>query len=850
MTQVLKSPITKAHQELFPPQQDLLNQGYLDSRDNWLVCTPTGSGKTLMAEWAMHQAIGEGRRGVYIAPLKAIVEERLDDWQKRFPGWEIGLYTGEVSRSPKHRCPGDEQILLFTPEKLLAYLQSWKRHLPWLSQIGVLVIDEFHLIGDPHRGPGVESLVNRLTRVNPFVRVVGLSGTLENREEMAQWFGARIFFSDWRPIELERRFVRFKKVGEKRELLLSEILPVLEQGGKVLVFVNSRKRSESLTTWLLEQEIDAAFNHAGLSREARNAIQQRLRNGDIDVVVSTSSLEMGVNFPARKVIIFDSYGFDGERFGPIPVERYLQMAGRAGRPGFDERGEAVLFLPQWAGNEPDYEKARLNPTRSGLFRRNALLREILCEVAGRLSISETHLQTNFADRSLWRAQGGKDELADEIQLLLETGLLRAKEPERYFLSETALGRIASQMSVSPETVIFLGEFFHSFPRVTEFDIMLAACLCPETTPKLGFNFEEIDALAETVLDVSSEMLNVESDHVLGLSPYLTPRTLLSGLKCAAILHQYTQGKRLEDLAETYDAYPIDIEMLKRNVGWLLSVAQRVFSCHWAKQLEEEGLLSDEEEGETEPSPRPKCTHEVLCRNLIIMTDYGVPSSAIGLAQIDGVGPKRAQLLVSRGILSPAELLKVDPEELGDWLRLKGPAIDKIRESARKILAAEAEEDPFAIEVDGDSLGTPEPCLSALSESTWPPGIDPYRLRRALELTVDSLSEEVARVSGGSEPHRIDIIRDARGRSSYSCDCMDFAKGHSQCKHVLRTRLERRDDADLIPLLRLLARSDSRPLRYAMGDLWMKVGGLYDAFHGREVDYSGKRFLDRALAIQR
>jgi hypothetical protein len=94
---------------------------------------------------------------------------------------------------------------------------------------------------------------------------------------------------------------------------------------------------------------------------------------------------------------------------------------------------------------------------------------------------------------------------------------------------------------------------------------------------------------------------------------------------------------------------------------------------------------------------------------------------------------------------------------------------------------------------------------------------------------------------------VEILVDARGRVSYHCDCADFAKGHAQCKHVLRTRLEARDDEDLIPLLRRLAHSESRPLRYAVGDLWMKIGGLYDAFNGRTVDYSGKPFLLRALA---
>lgn len=838
-----------AGKKLFPPQQDLLDRGYPELPGNWLICAPTGSGKTLMGEWALLDSISRGKRAAYVAPLKAIVEERLNDWTERFSDIEVGLYTGEVSRSPKHRAPKKESLLLFTPEKLLAYLQNWKRHLPWLSQVGTLVIDEFHLIGDTYRGPSVESLVNRFTRVNPFIRIVGLSGTLENHEEIASWFKAKTFVSDWRPIELKRSMVRFKKVSQKPELLLSEVKPVLDAGGKVLVFVNSRKRSESLAAWLCDQDVDATFNHAGLPRETRNETQNRLREGKVDVVVSTSSLEMGVNFPARKVVIYDSYGFDGETFAPIPVARYLQMAGRAGRPGYDDSGEAVLFLPQWAGNDPDYELAKLSPTRSGLFRRGALLREILSEVAGRLSISENHLQTNFAERSLWRPQGGKQDLSEEVSTLLKAGLLRTKEPECYFLSETALGRIAAQMSVSPETVIFLGSFFHAFPYVTEFDLLLAACLCPEATPKLGFNFEEIDALSDTLLTVPSETLKALPQHLLDLSSSIKPRTLLSGLKCAVMLHQHTEGAKLADLAETYDTYPTDLEMLKRNVGWILSVAQRVFSCHWVKHLETEGLLPEAPADGEEKQPRPKCHHETLCRNLTIMVDYGIPCEAIALAQIEGIGPKRARLLIDHGVLSPRELLNTSSADLGAHLKLKPGTIEKIRESASSILAEEEAEDPFATEA-GSTVGSPISCPGENETITWPKDIDPYRLRRALELRVDHLSQEAARLSGGSEPHRVSIFEKSRSSTHYTCDCKDFETGHSQCKHILRTRLEIHDDENLIPLLRLLAKSDSRPLRYAVGELWMKVGGLYDAFQGREVDYSGKKFLTLALAPRR
>lgn len=835
--------------KLFPPQQALLDQGYLETPENWLICAPTGSGKTLIGEWALLQSIEQGQRAAYVAPLKAIVEERHEDWSQRFTDVSVGLYTGETSRSPKHRTPKDESLLLFTPEKLLSYLQNWKKNLPWLSQIRTLVIDEFHMIGDSYRGPSVESLVSRLTRVNPFLRIIGLSGTLYNHKEISQWLRARTFVSEWRPIELQRSIVKFKKVSQKQELLLEEVLPVLKEGGKVLVFVNSRKRSESLATWLCDMKIDASFNHAGLPREKRTDIQHRLRGGEIDVVVSTSSLEMGVNFPVRKVVIFDSYGFNGETFAPITVERYLQMAGRAGRPGYDDTGEAVLFLPQWAGKDPDYDSAQLSPTRSGLFRKGALLREILYEVSGRLAISENHLHTNFADRSLWRPQGGKKSLTEEVNTLLKSDLLRAKEPERYYLSETALGRIASQMSVSPETVIFLGDIFRAFSYVTEFDLLLIVCLCPETSPKLGFNFEEIDALTDTLLSVPSEILNAPPEHLLELSRTIKPRTLLSALKCAVILHQHTQGASISDLAITYDSYPVDLDMLKRNTSWVLSVAQRVFTCHWINRIKADGMMPEPTDEAEERPPRPKCLHETLCRNLSIMVEYGIPAKAIGLARVESIGPKRASLLLNKGLSGPLDIINTPPETLGGILRFKPASVEKIVNSAKQIVLDDSIEDPFAIDEKLD-IGSPTPCPTGIGNLSWPENIDPYRLRRALELKIDSKSLETVRISGGSEPHRIDISYNKKRKASYHCDCADFEKGTRQCKHILRTRLELRDDAEIIPLLRQLTQTEQRPLRYSVGELWMKEGGLYDAFHGREIDYSGKEFIARALAPNR
>lgn len=825
--------------DLFPPQADLLREGFLDSSAHWIICAPTGSGKTRMAEWALLEAIQQCQIGVYLAPLKAIVEERLEGWSAQYQDLRIGLFTGDRNAARKTGKPGDSDLLLLTPEKLASYLHNWKAHLPWLARIGALVVDELHLLGDSSRGSNLECMLTRFRRINPFARTIGLSGTLANAEEISDWLGAKLFVSEWRPIPVEHRIARFSKVAEKKDLLVSELNSTLAEGGRALVFTNSRKRSEALCKDLVNSGFRAAFTHAGLNPDTRQAAQQRLKNGEVDVLVTTSSLEMGVNFPARKVIIHDSYAFDGEKFGPLPVARYLQAAGRAGRAGLDTKGESVLFLPKWAGSDPDYASRCPEPIRSGLFEKRKRTFEVLVDVSGRLSISEEHLSVNFAKRSLWNRQGGGSHFQGLVEDLIALGLLRRDVKTEAYLSETALGRIACQMVVEPSTICLFVRFFEMLPAPAEFDLLLASCLASECTPKLGFNFEEIDAIAETLLEVSSELLDSPPDKLERMQGTPNRRQLLSAIKSAIILHRHIQGESLEQLSEVFDAYPYDLQLLKQNLCWILSVADRVFGYLFSKEIEAEEEVEEDSKRESQ--------HRRLCADLALMVEYGIPRPSIGLAKVPGIGSKRARALVDEGIATLGDLQACGLERLRFILGLKEKSLAKILEATKDLNLELSAEDPFALE-SSPAAHHPEPALL----SKWPRGIDPYRLRRALELHCDHVSNDCVRVSGGAEPHRISVRTDFRTKSrAYACDCADFAKGHSHCKHVLRARLELRDDADLMPLLRDLAsNSGDKPLRYSLGEIWMGIADLYDHYEERKSDYNGLRFLRKATATHR
>ena len=805
---------------LFPSQRALADTGYVDSDSHWLICAPTGSGKTLMGEWAIERAWSQGLSAAYIAPLRAIVDERLVDWEKLYPERRVVAYTGTSAQGSKPQS--DDHLLLFTPEKFASYLSSWKIHLPWLSRLGVLVIDELHVIGDSSRGAVLESLIGRLERVNPFVKIVGLSATLSNSKEVAAWLNASLFESSWRPVPVTHRLLRYKRPTDKPDHLANEIELTRDAGGHTLVFVNSRRRAESLASYLEKQQFKVAFTHAGLNAQAQSAIHAQMKAGELDALVATSTLEMGVNLPARKVVIYDNYSFEGDTFQPMRVQRYLQFAGRAGRPGLDTTGEAVLFAPIWDGHADQCLTGTPEPVRSGLFGSNHLAREVLYEVSGRLSVSEVHLEVNFASRTLWRHQGGQKNLTSTVQSLVKGGLLRSTEKgDRTYLSHTALGKIATQMSLSPATIIMLAKFYAEVSHPSDFDLLLVTCLSEEVTPKLGFNFEEIDHFGDLVQQAQSNLLDRPVAKVSGLRARCTEQALLSAVKCATILHEHTHLENLDALADRFDCYPSDLNSLKRNSVWVLEAAQRVFAV-----LNRQDFYREHED-EDDPGKPPRSIHEQLVEAVKLMVEYGVPKGAISLVQIEGIGAKRAQRLCSENIFTAQHVARIPAVYLGDLLGLSEKTAERILTSACK-LASSATPYPDFIADGNQSPEKGRPILRAVAS------VDPYRLRRALELQVDHLSSEVVRISGGAEPHTVNVSEDQKRRRIYACDCADFAKGHASCKHVLRTRMALHDDEEFRPMLIAFTRPNSeQPLRYALGDLWMNAGKTYESYSGHK-----------------
>ncbi|MEK6967250.1 MAG: DEAD/DEAH box helicase [Nanoarchaeota archaeon] len=184
--------------ELRPAQEKAIKAGLLEGK-NLLVCTPTSSGKTLIAELAMLKAILEGKgKAIYIVPLKALASEKHKDFVKKYGTIaKIALSIGDFDTSDPHLI--DYDLIICTAEKL----DSLARHrAPWLSKVSVVVIDEIHMINDPGRGPTLEILITLLRTILKKVQIIALSATIGNPEELATWLEAELVADDWRPVKL------------------------------------------------------------------------------------------------------------------------------------------------------------------------------------------------------------------------------------------------------------------------------------------------------------------------------------------------------------------------------------------------------------------------------------------------------------------------------------------------------------------------------------------------------------------------------------------------------------------------------------------------------------------------
>jgi len=194
---VYKEIEKRGFSELRPCQTKSINAGLFEDK-NLLVCTPTASGKTLVAELAFLNAILHDKgKAVYVVPLRALASEKYKTFKKDYPNLKIAISSGDIDSSDPYL--GRYDLIIITSEKL----DSLIRHkASWLRQVKTLIIDEIHLLNDPGRGPTLEVLITILRGMLKNLQIIALSATIGNPEELAEWLDAKLVMDNWRPVKL------------------------------------------------------------------------------------------------------------------------------------------------------------------------------------------------------------------------------------------------------------------------------------------------------------------------------------------------------------------------------------------------------------------------------------------------------------------------------------------------------------------------------------------------------------------------------------------------------------------------------------------------------------------------
>jgi len=359
----------------------------LRSGEDVVLQAPTGAGKTLVFE----RLVESGLRGqaVYAVPTRALANDKRAEWAGR--GWDVGIATGDVAENTSARV-------------LVATLETQRARFLAGEAPALLVVDEYQMLADEERGPSYETV---LALAPPSTQLLLLSGSVGNPESVAGWLGSlgrkvACIVETRRPVPLEE--VNLDAVdapgGDSRNPAVRAILRGLRADlGPILVFAPRRRAAQALAEELAhalppdggprltpsQREVagdelarllrrGVGLHHSGLTyRQRSEVIEPLAKSGALPVVVATTGLAAGINFSLRSVLVTDREYVAGHRVREIRADELLQMFGRAGRRGLDDRGHALR-----TGDSPRLAEARpLQLRRTGGLDWTAFLRRMI-----------------------------------------------------------------------------------------------------------------------------------------------------------------------------------------------------------------------------------------------------------------------------------------------------------------------------------------------------------------------------------------------------------------------------------------------------------------------------------------
>ena len=729
---------------------------------NLVVQMPTGTGKTYRAAKAIIETCQVGFSAIYIAPTRALANELHLRWTNEYPNLKVGIFTGDYGTDRDYPVPFvDANILIMTPERLDICTRQWRSHWRWLPKVDLVVVDEIHLLGDASRGARLEGSIVRFRHINPFARIIGLSATLGNAHEIASWLEGAVYKSTAQGIPTEWKYVEFTKADQKPLKLLEVIQPIIAIGAKSLVFVQSKRRAEQLAAFLRSVGVNAEHHHGGLGFKQRAEVENRFRNRQSDVLIATGTLEVGLNLPVRQVVLYDVQQFDGSDFKPLSVISAWQRAGRAGRLGYDEKGEVVVFRARWEKDQ-HYERGQFESIDSQMMGRTHLAEQVIVSIASNYARNRIELTQLFTGTlaSVQKRLKGIDLTADKM---CEAGFLKEEafgNDASPRLKATPLGRLCTRLLIGPDTVLQIKRTLKLQAAWTNLDLLLLSCALPDSEQQIVVDFEELAQLGMGLAQRRSYLLKGDGQHIVETLS-ITNKRLLAAIKGALILLAWTEMESADEVAESMSCYSNDVTRVKESALRMLSAIRAVLK---SAKGDEDMLGIDH-------------LHlDKKITQLELMVRSGLNEEASTLTLVPGIGKAWALKMVAIGITDLELLAQSSSDTLIELGNLSKKRAEEWIENASQLLSSDdlriAADTADYIQVDTTSLNLP---------------VDIYRLKRSWQLQVVATTEpDTFQVSGGADPH---LVRETT--NSWSCDCLDRASGH-ECKHLIAVRRWQQD----------------------------------------------------------
>ena len=712
--------------ELNPPQELAVEAGLMEG-DDMVVASPTASGKTFIAELAMvNKAVKQGKTAVYIVPLKALAAEKYQDFSERYEELDVMMSVGDKDESGDYLETAD--IVIATSEKL----DSMLRHNPsWIHQIGLVVVDEIHLLTSPNRGPTLEVTLTRLRDILDF-QLLGLSATISNSDELANWLDAELVESDYRPVELKEGIYQQNTVefyegdggdneeegedekggasafktgselkGRDEGEEASEEMFVEDKHGRAtqnilentmnmdkqcILFCSSRKGAEKESDRCAKvaeddlsrqekQELEriaddienvlgnptsqckrlaknvskgAAFHHAGLVNEQRKLVENAFKEGLIRSISATPTLAAGVNLPAFRVVLRDVKRYTGNGMDFIPVLEYEQQTGRAGRPKYDDRGEAITLaknpgmkneiLERYIQGEPE-------KIQSKLAAEPILRMHTLSLVASRFCTTQEEL-LKFYRKTFYAHQYGTMEEVDQKVKEVVKQLRDYEFLEEDEFKATTTGKRVSELYIDPDSAYSMIEGLEKARNLKESEdrgtkpvsYLFMLSRTTEMQPSPRVKDDEYTEIEQALMDAEKYLLEpVPEEWDMEYDSFV------EDMKNSLMMRAWISEMDEERIMDKYNIAPGGIRAKMQNADWLIYGAKELVRT---KEIDTENKDLDKE-----------------LEKLRLRIQHGIKDELLNLITYDQIGRVRARKLYDHGIRDQEDIREVSFEKL-------------------------------------------------------------------------------------------------------------------------------------------------------------------------------------------